>query len=84
MSVNQGYSSGEEDATVSSTSDIFGLKNLTAPKKARVEELQPSIIPDAAPDVLAEVIGRFFESFYHLLNMDPGPIESNFFGHPPN
>jgi hypothetical protein len=58
--MNQGYSSEEEDGVASSTNDVFGVNQLHSTKKVRVEEQPPSIIPHAAPDVLAEVSGRLW------------------------
>jgi pre-mRNA-processing factor 17 len=56
MSLVHEYSSDEEDAAVSSTSNIFGTMSNPIVKKIRVGELT-GIIPNAAPDVLTEVRG---------------------------
>ena len=58
--MNQGHSSEEDDNGVaSSTNDVFGVNHLHSTKKVRVEEQPPSIIPHAAPHVLAEVCGIY-------------------------
>lgn len=60
MSLLQGYSSDEDDTSISAANDAFGLSSLPTAKKARIDEASGSgsevtIKPLAAPDVLAEV-----------------------------
>lgn len=55
MSLITGYSSDEDNGPVSPTADAFGLSNLPAAKKLRVEDPVSSLVVQAAPDVLAEV-----------------------------
>jgi pre-mRNA-processing factor 17 len=55
MSLVQGYSSDEDDGSLSLTSDAFGLSRLQTAKKIRVEEPRSPLQPQAAPHVLAEV-----------------------------
>ncbi|OSX67807.1 hypothetical protein POSPLADRAFT_1072557 [Postia placenta MAD-698-R-SB12] len=59
MSLLQGYSSDEDDTSISAANDAFGLSSLPTAKKARIDEASGSgsevtIKPLAAPDVLAE------------------------------
>lgn len=53
MSLALGYSSGEDDASIAK--DAFGLAHLPFTKKVRIESVEPTPTPDAAPDVLSEV-----------------------------
>jgi len=55
MSLVHGYSSDEGESTAQAKDDIFGLASLPSAKKIRVEETTVPIVPQAAPDVLAEV-----------------------------
>ena len=57
MSLVAGYSSDEDAGPVSPTTDAFGLSNIPAAKKPRVEEPSSSLVVQAAPDVLSEVRG---------------------------
>ncbi|KAI0786117.1 pre-mRNA splicing factor [Abortiporus biennis] len=54
MSLVAGYSSDEDDASLSTSNDAFGLSNLPVAKKPRVEIAPLLPTPTAAPDVLAE------------------------------
>ena len=56
MSLVAGYSSDEDNGPASPTNDAFGLSNIPASKKMRVDEASSSLQTiQAAPDVLAEV-----------------------------
>ncbi len=56
MSLVAGYSSDEDNGSFSPTTDAFGLMNIPAAKKIRVDEPATSVQNvQAAPDVLAEV-----------------------------
>ncbi|KAA1468487.1 pre-mRNA splicing factor [Dentipellis sp. KUC8613] len=56
MSLVQGYSSDEDDASSQKNTDVFGLASIPAIKKPRVEDYTPSASTalTAAPHVLAE------------------------------
>ncbi|KAF7978892.1 hypothetical protein HWV62_44397 [Athelia sp. TMB] len=55
MSLVQGYSSDEDDGAAVQGGDVFGLGNLPAAKKMRVDEpMSVQLKPQAAPHVLAE------------------------------
>lgn len=55
MSLVPGYSSDEDNGPSSPTADVFGLSQIPAAKKIRVDEAGFSLKPQAAPHVLAEV-----------------------------
>ena len=55
MSLVQGYSSDEDDGPVTTSSDVFGLTNLPANKKLRVNNPAVELKVEAAPHVLSEV-----------------------------
>lgn len=56
MPLVQGYSSDEDDATMSPTHDAFGISAIPVSKKARIEDTEMvEKVETSAPDVLAEV-----------------------------
>ena len=60
MSLVQGYSSDEDDGPAVQGGDVFGLGNIPAAKKMRVDEpMSVQLKPQAAPHVLAEVRAQF-------------------------
>jgi hypothetical protein len=65
MSLVQGYSSSDEDATTESIQDAFNLAAVPSTKRLRAQESIPITIPQAAPDVLAEV-SSFLSLFLSL------------------
>lgn len=85
MSLVPGYSSDEDNGPSSPTRDVFGLSNIPAAKKMRVDEAGPSLIPQAAPHVLAEVEYSLLTNRCSLLTHTPlGPAQSDISGDPTN
>lgn len=66
MPLVQGYSSDEDDATMSPTHDAFGISAIPVSKKARIEDAEMvEKVETSAPDVLAEVRRSVMYTFLH-------------------
>lgn len=66
MSLVAGYSSSDdEEGSSNHVQDVFGLSNIPAAKKIRVEELSSSSLT-AAPDVLSEVSSNIHYRYWTL------------------